>query len=189
MDLEGMHQKGKKTMTKAQNFSIAVLLGAVLFLASPTFAEMGSHSKGSHMHQDHHAEMSDHKGTMNEVFEDYFAIQALLARDSMEGVAARAKALAEELEGLHGELMKGGEHGHGADMHVLMTQMAEATRSLAEKDDISSAREEFGALSEKLAEHHRNSDKTQSKAHIFKCDMAEKVWLQKDKETRKGGCG
>jgi Cu(I)/Ag(I) efflux system membrane fusion protein len=172
-------------MGTTRKILIAVLVGAVFFLAPLAFAEMGSHSKKGNMHQDHHADMSDHSGAMNEVFEDYFAIQASLAMDSMEGVQARAKALAEKLEDRHGELMQGGEHGHGADMHVLTTQMADAARSLAEKDDISSAREEFGALSEELVEHHRNSDKTQSmKANIFKCDMAKKVWLQEDKETR-----
>lgn len=164
---------------------IAILVAAMLLFPFSAYAEMGSHSKSGHMHHGDHANMTERHDTMGNVYEHYFAIQTSLAGDSMEGVSVKAKAMAEVLKEASGEFMKSSGHDHGAKMSTQIRELADAAMSLAGENDISSARETFGVLSEKMVEYQRHSDNAQSmKAYIVKCDMAKKVWLQESKEIR-----
>jgi hypothetical protein len=149
---------------------------------------MGGHheeaSQGRQGGQHHEMEKSTHTTGMDAVFDNYFAIQSALASDSMDGVSAKAEAIAEAVEGKHGEVKKDG-HGHGADMHVVMKGIADTAESLSEQGNIKSAREEFGNLSEKMIKYYESlGDDSSIKAHVFNCGMARKSWLQKDESLR-----
>ena len=176
-------------MRKLQKISIAFLVALALLAPAAARAEMGHHhEEGSHERhggQHHEMEKNTHMMGVDAVFDNYFVIQSALAADSMDGVSAKAEAIAEAVEGKHGEAMKGG-HAHGAGMHVLMNGIASSAKSLSKKSDIDSAREEFGALSEKMIKYYESldDDKDGVKAHVFTCGMAKKSWLQKDEDTR-----
>lgn len=180
-------------MKKSQALAAALIVGLVFSLSPVVWAEMGQHhEEGSHgEHGGHndghaqHAEMDEHAMGTDAIMDNYLAIQSTLASDSMEGVSEKAKELAEALQEQHGEAMKGGQHGHGAGTHVLMNAMVRSAKSLADKKDISSAREEFGILSEKMIGYQKQlGDKRNKKAQAFVCDMAKKSWLQEGDAVR-----
>ncbi len=175
-------------MKKSHSLVLTLMIGFFSCVPPAAWAEMGQHhDEGSHEYhggQHHNMEKNAHLTGEDAIFENYFAIHSALAADSMDGVSAKAMAMAKAVEGKHGEAMKGG-HSHGAGMHVLMNGIVRAAKSLSEQKDIDSAREKFGKLSEKMIEYQEKlGDKGNSKAHVFVCDMAKKSWLQKDDDLR-----
>ena len=176
-------------MRKLERISITLLVALALLIPATARAEMGHHQEeGSHERhggQHHEMEKNVHMMGVDAVFDNYFAIQASLAGDSMEGIPEKAKALAEAITQRYENANEGDAHKHGSDAHALMTHITDSTKSLAKKTDMSSAREEFGKLSEKMVEYWKLSGEHQSvKAHAFRCDMANKVWLQDSDEIR-----
>jgi hypothetical protein len=63
-----------------------------------------------------------------------------------------------------------------------MAGVSADAKSLAENTDIASARTEFGALSEKLVGLQEKHGEASGKLVVFRCDMAKKVWLQKNED-------
>jgi len=178
-------------MRKLERISITLMVALALLIPAAAWAEMSHHqgeAHSNHGEEGHHVKMGEHGAhmkTTDAVFENYFAIQASLAGDSMEGIPEKAKALAEAITQRYENAMEGDAHKHGSDAHALMTHIMDSTKSLAKKTDISSAREEFGKVSEKMVEYWKLSGEHQSvKAHVFRCDMANKIWLQDSDEIR-----
>lgn len=175
-------------MKGSRQLMAVAVLGFLMSVPSAGWAQMGHHGGGSHMHdgsRKHHMGMSDHREAMDEVFKNYFAIQASLANDSMEGVSIKAEALEEATEKFHHDSMKAADHGHEGNMHEIVADIGTVADSLASKKDLDSARNEFAKLSEKMVEYQRMHGKEHSpRAHAFVCDMAKKVWLQEGEEPR-----
>jgi len=174
-------------MRKTLTLSTALLVVLLFIHPFLGWAEMNHHGGESRRLSGDHQDMgmSAHYKTMKDVFENYFAIQASLAEDSMEHVPPRAKAMAETIESLQDESMKWCERTHEGGMHALMSDMGAAAGSLAEQKDIDPARREFGKLSEKLVEYRKGYGKDQlGKAYVFVCDMAKQVWLQDSDDLR-----
>lgn len=123
-----------------------------------------------------------HKEVTAKMFENYFAIRASLAADSLEGVSARARAIAEAVEPFSKESTKCMARGEEANMHALMSEIGATANALAEADDLASARDEFSKLSVKMFAYQKRHMAKSEKAHAFACDMAKKMWLQQTDE-------
>lgn len=99
----------------------------------------------------------------------YLQVQAALAADTFNGVAAKAAAIATAAAAL------------GKDAEKLV----EGARKLAAAKDIAAARNAFGEVSDALVAY---ADKTKSQlgpdVRVAYCPMVDKPWLQKDKEIR-----
>jgi hypothetical protein len=99
----------------------------------------------------------------------YLQVQAALAADTFDGVAAQAAAIGTAAAAL------------GKDAEKLV----EGARKLAAAKDIAAARTAFGEVSDALVAY---ADKTKSQlgpgVRVAYCPMVDKSWLQKDKEIR-----
>jgi Cu(I)/Ag(I) efflux system membrane fusion protein len=93
------------------------------------------------------------------------AIQVALAHDTLEGVAAQAKALAQAATAL----------GPSA------APLAAAATQLATKTDLAEARTAFGNVNETLIAYMKAQGlEPPSGVRIAYCPMADKHWVQKD---------
>lgn len=169
-------------MKKSITWSLALAAILPLLFALPGWADDAHHDTGADTPR--HCDMSScpHKEVTAKVFENYFAIRASLAADSLEGVPARARAIAEAVEPFAEGSHKCMGHGEEANMHALMSEVGATTSTLAEADDIASARDEFGKLSVKMFAYQKRHMAKSEKAHAFACDMAKKMWLQQTDE-------
>ena len=188
-------------MRKNILLSIAVFMAVTFFAASSARAE-GQHQcwkAGEGEHQCLHAKEGEHQcphpeknqqtqkatpsGGMEEALKSYYAILSSLSQDSMENVQTNAKDLADSIGKLAGHC---GGSMDGCPKSCRLGPLADASaaaKSLSEKADISAARSEFGTLSEKLAEYLKNGQEEGSDhLYVFTCDMAKKVWLQKNED-------
>jgi hypothetical protein len=150
--------------------SLIISAGAFAGLLSPVaIAQADSHSMHPMKHMEH-----DRHAVMMKVYENYFAIRAALARDSLEGVTKNSKAITEEIGSY---LQMNTDNG----LSSLLGDMKTAAGSLAEKGDLTGARSAFGDLSQKLVDYQaKYMTEKDEKAHVFMCDMVKKQWLQKD---------
>jgi len=174
-------------MKKSGMLLAALTIGLLMLLPSAAWAQMGHHGGKTHMHKGshHHMEMNEHHDGMDEICKNYFAIQQSLASDSLEGISDKAKALAETAEEFHHDFTHASMNEHHDDMSALVTDIGTTARSLADKKDIDSARNEFGTLSEMMMKYHKmHADEHSEGVHAFACDLAKKVWLQQSKEPR-----
>jgi hypothetical protein len=188
-------------MRKNILLSIAAFMAVMFFATSSAWAE-GQHQcgkEGDGEHQCLHAKEGELQclhpeknletknappsAGMEEALESYFAILSSLSQDSMENVQTNAKDLADSTSKLAGHC---GGSKDGCPESCRLGPLADASaaaKSLSEKTDISAARSEFGTLSEKLAEYLKNGQEEGSdKLYVFTCDMAKKIWLQKNED-------
>ena len=184
-----------------------ILLSIVVFIAIVFFAVSSARAEGQHQcgtageseHQCLHAKEGEQQclhseksqqtqnaapsAGMEETLESYFSILSSLSQDSMENVQTNAKDLADSISKLAGHC---GGSKDGCPKSCPLGPLADASdtaKSLSEKTDISAARSEFGTLSEKLAEYLKDGQEEGSdKLYVFTCDMAKKVWLQKNED-------
>ncbi len=161
---------------------LALAAALPLLFASAGWAEEAHH--GTSADTPKHCDMAScpHKGITAKIFENYFVIRASLAADSLEGVPTRAKAIAEAVEPFSQESNKCMGRREESNMHALMSEIGAAARTLAEKNNITSAREEFGELSMKMFAYQKSHLAESERAHVFACDMAKKMWLQQTEE-------
>jgi Cu(I)/Ag(I) efflux system membrane fusion protein len=112
-------------------------------------------------------------------FQAYEAARALLARDSTEGLAARAQematalvAAAESVRAAHAELA-----GH-------LARSAESAARLGAATDLETARREFSALSQALIALAQADPRLQQGWHVFECPMQDGFnrWFQRAPE-------
>ena len=201
MSLVGEKVNKEFKMRKNILFSIAVFMAITFFAVSSARAE-GQHqcrTAGEGEHQCLHAKEGERQcphfeksqqtqnaapsAGMEEALESYFAILSSLSQDSMENVETNAKDLADSTGKLAGHC---GGSKDGCPKSCRFGPLADASaaaKSLSEKADISAVRSEFGTLSEKLAEYLKDGQEEGSdKLYVFTCDMAKKVWLQKNED-------
>jgi hypothetical protein len=178
-------------MKKSILHSIAMALAVTFLTVSSVGAEgqyqCGQPGEGEHqcLHSEKtsRTEKAEPATGMEEALESYFAILSSLSEDSMENVQANAKDLAETMSKLAGHC---GGSKDGCPKSCRLGPLADAgaaAKSLSEKGDITAARSEFGTLSENLAEFLKNGDEEDSsKLYVYTCDMAKKVWIQKNED-------
>lgn len=98
------------------------------------------------------------------VLDDYLKIQSALAKDSIDGVAANASAIATAVR--------------SDSMKMLSPQVADQADALANAKDVASAREAFKALSKSLIQYLADHNATGAYVEVY-CPMAKASWLQK----------
>ena len=103
------------------------------------------------------------------VYTDYLKIQASLAGDSLNGVAANAEAIAKAV--------------NGDSMKMVPAAVATEAETLAKASNLKSARAAFKPLSDSLiqflADHHAKN----AYVEIY-CPMARASWLQTGKDVK-----
>ena len=131
---------------------------------------------------EHPCKQADKSAGVEKIMDSYFAILSSLSQNSMDGVRENAETLSESADGLIKQCA--GYTGDGVKACSMdpMADVSAAAKSLAGQTDISSARTEFGALSEKLVELQGKQGESPDKLAVFKCDMAKKVWLQENED-------
>ncbi len=111
---------------------------------------------------------------VEEILREYYGIQKSLATDSTGGVAVAAKKIAT----LSGQAARS-ETKARAQLLALSTAAA-ALRA----QDINAARLGFGELSMRLTAYLQAAGPRKIPPYQFFCPMAQKGWLQADKDTR-----
>lgn len=101
------------------------------------------------------------------VFDDYLKIGAALAKDSLDGVPALAKAMAQAIQ--------------GDSMKMLPPEVAKQAQALAQAADLAGARKAFKPLSESLIRYLSDHKVPAGTYHEVFCPMAKASWLQADK--------
>ncbi|WP_205507633.1 efflux RND transporter periplasmic adaptor subunit [Myxococcus vastator] len=110
-------------------------------------------------------------------FESYEAARALLARDAMDGLAARAGELQTALQ-----QAAEATQGDGTPLAAWLQQGAEAASRLASAKDAEAARQHFARVSEALIALASADPRLQEGWHVFECPMVDGVnqWLQRE---------
>ena len=103
------------------------------------------------------------------VYDQYLKIQAALAKDSMTGVPAPAKAIAAAVK--------------GDKMKMLPDEVAAEAEALANAKDVSSAREAFKPLSKSLIKYLADHKVQSGSYNEVYCPMANANWLQTGKQV------
>jgi hypothetical protein len=98
------------------------------------------------------------------VFDNYLTIQSALAKDSIDGVAANAFAIATA--------------ARGDSMKMLSPEVAADADALAETKDLASARVVFKRLSKSLIQYLSDHNVTGAFVEVY-CPTAKASWLQK----------
>lgn len=98
------------------------------------------------------------------VFDNYLTIQAALVKDSIDGVASNASAIATAVR--------------GDSMKMLSPEIATQADALAKAKDVASAREAFKPLSKSLIVYLNANNVTGAYVEVY-CPMAKASWLQK----------
>lgn len=109
-------------------------------------------------------------------FAAYEQVRALLARDSIEGLAAQAQAVRSALDGV-----SQGTGSAPSEVSQCLSQATDAARRLGEASDATAARRPFGELSMYLVALASADPRLAEGFHIFKCPMAEgfQKWFQR----------
>ncbi len=109
-------------------------------------------------------------GTPKFVFTNYLTVQAALAQDSLDEVAASAATLAQAVR---------------ADTAgTFPPQVAEQADALAQAKNLSAAREAFRPLSDSLVQFVKAGNVPPGMLYEVYCPMAKASWLQVDKTVR-----
>jgi hypothetical protein len=98
----------------------------------------------------------------------YLEIQAGLADDKIDGLAPRAKAIETAATAL-------GKQAEG---------VVKGAKKLGEAKDIAAARDAFGNMSAALVEYAEKTKTDLGDVKVAYCPMADKPWLQKEKDIR-----
>lgn len=104
-------------------------------------------------------------------FQQYFAIGAALANDSLKDATAAA-------EKLQSSLPAGEKTLKIADQ---LKKVASQAKSVQSSENLADARKAFSGLSESMISLRKD---TGYSAHQFYCPMVQKSWLQSDKDVR-----
>lgn len=109
-------------------------------------------------------------------FSAYEQVRGLLARDSVDGIAAQARALEAALE-----TAVQGIGSSPSEVSQCLSQAAESARRLGQASDAEAARGPFGELSMYLVALAGSDPRLAEGLHIFKCPMAEgfQKWFQR----------
>lgn len=101
------------------------------------------------------------------VYNDYIKVQATLAQDSIEGVAASAAAMAKSIQ--------------ADSMKMLSPKVAQQAEALAKAENLEAARQAFKPLSESLIQFVKDQKVPAGSYYVAYCPMAKASWLQTDK--------
>jgi Cu(I)/Ag(I) efflux system membrane fusion protein len=112
-------------------------------------------------------------------FQAYEAARALLARDSIEGLAARGQELAATL-GAAADALRAGH----ADVAAHLARGAEIASRLGAATELPAARQHFAALSQALITVAQADPRLQEGWHVFECPMQDGFnrWFQRAPE-------
>lgn len=102
------------------------------------------------------------------LLDPYFRIHASLSSDSLDGVAADAKAIAE-----HAKKMG----APGEQMHAAATELSAA-------GDLEKARAAFGQLSDAFIDWAERTDAKLGDGVVMYCPMVDKSWVQKGEAVK-----
>ncbi len=116
---------------------------------------------------------------MKPILTSYLAIQAALAKDSVKGVSANAKAIAKAAKKLTPKSVTGQHAEHYAG---LPKKLQTAANALGKANSLAKAREAFKDLSKPMAMWGTMSEP--KGISVVYCGMAKASWLQKGKEIR-----
>jgi len=107
-------------------------------------------------------------------FDAYEEVRALLAADTVDGIAARAQRIAEALRSAHANLQ-----GAAQTAQVLQAGAA-AADELAAADDLAAARLAFGRVSRSLVALGGADDRLAARLKVFECPMEKgyNKWIQ-----------
>lgn len=142
-------------------------MGTALFLNATEPLLAAEHEHGMAGHE--HGRMASPAlmEPVKTVFDDYLKIGAALAKDSLDGVPARAKAMAQAIQ--------------GDSMKMLSPEVAKQAQALAQAADLAGARKAFKPLSESLIKYLSDHKVPAGTYHEVFCPMAKARWLQADK--------
>lgn len=116
---------------------------------------------------------------MQPVLVNYLIIHDSLARDSVEGIAAAANALAQAAAQLDPSTVSGEHAAHYKDVPANLQRSAE---TVAKARDIAAAREAFKQLSQPMAMWATMA--RPDGVNVLFCSMAKASWVQKHGEVR-----
>lgn len=102
--------------------------------------------------------------SVKSVFDNYLKIQSALAQDSLEGVAATARAMAKAVR--------------NDSMKMLPSQVADQAEALAAAKDLKAARAAFDSLSQSLIRYLAQNKMSAGQYREAYCPMAKASWLQ-----------
>ena len=103
------------------------------------------------------------------VFDHYLKIQTELAKDSLKGVDAEAKAIIKEVE--------------GDSAKMLPPDVAKQAKALAEAKDLKAARDAFKPLSDSLIKYLTDHKVTTGRYYVVYCAELKASWLQEADKT------
>jgi hypothetical protein len=104
------------------------------------------------------------------VYDSYLKIQAELVKDSLNGVADNATAIAKAVR--------------GDEMKMLPSDVATQADALAQAKDLKSAREAFKPLSTSLIKYLADNKAGKGTYHEAYCPMVKASWLQPGKDIK-----
>jgi hypothetical protein len=104
------------------------------------------------------------------VYDSYLKIQAELVKDSLNGVADNATAIAKAVR--------------GDEMKMLPSDVATQADALAQAKDLKTAREAFKPLSTSLIKYLADNKAGKGTYHEAYCPMAKASWLQPGKDIK-----
>jgi hypothetical protein len=102
------------------------------------------------------------------VYDNYLKIQTALAKDSLDGVAENANAIAKAIK--------------GDEMKMLSPDIAQQAETLSKTTDLKAARKAFKPLSDSLIKYLADHKVQSSNYNEAYCPMAEASWLQAGKK-------
>ncbi len=103
-------------------------------------------------------------GPVQTVYDNYFKVQQALVRDSIDGVANAASAMAKAIQN------DGSKH--------LSSKVAQEAEALAKAKDLTAAREQYKKLSDSLIQYLKDQKLQASGYEVVYCPMAKASWLQ-----------
>ncbi len=112
--------------------------------------------------------------TPDQILEQYYVIQNSLASDSMHGVLPAAQKISK---------LSGQAAQSDPKSKAQLSALSAAATGL-NAPDITTARLQFGELSKRLTAYLQASGAGKNPPYQFFCSMAQKGWLQPDKNTR-----
>jgi membrane fusion protein, copper/silver efflux system len=153
---------------KTNKLQMTVLIIAGLAMAQTVNADQTINPAGNPVSQlQPVAEKADNPALMEpvkSVYDNYLKIQTALTRDSLEGVAEKAGAMAKAIK--------------GDEMKMLSADIAKQAEILAQATDLKTARKAFKPLSDSLIKYladHKVESGSYNEAY---CPMVEASWLQ-----------
>jgi hypothetical protein len=101
------------------------------------------------------------------VFDSYITVQGALAQDSIKGVSTAATAMAKAIQ--------------GDSMKMLSPKVAQQAETLAQAQDLATARDAFKSLSDSLIQYLKDQEVPAGSYYVAYCPMAKASWLQTGK--------